>query len=386
MSPALATGDVTDNPTTETDIVDSSNDDVPVTDVSDAANNESSDAPANDGSTDASDAPANDESTDASDASIDDNSEAPSASVDENPEAPSVSADEASNDESQDSSSGTTESGQNSDQTATESSESEPEDSSSGTTEQNEDLQNDVNVTTEDAETDADETSSASIENASTQSNDESGTDSSTSNTSSDEQQEASSESSSTEAPAFTCTENGVGRFAHPGNCHEYYYCWDSVHGHVTFSCKSKVFDPVTKLCVNNWAHCESTPQCNADREVLADVDDKLSFFVCKLHPDPLNPGYIVQKEKCHDDREFDAELGFCKKVASESSSSSSESDESKEKFECEGNGIFIDITDETKFYQCTLKNVAKGKFKLSHHSCPKNQVFSLEDKLCIPV
>lgn len=57
-----------------------------------------------------------------------------------------------------------------------------------------------------------------------------------------------------------------------------------------------KVFDPIIKQCVNNWAHCESTPKCSEDRQVLADPDDINAFFVCKSPPGPLNPGFIVQK------------------------------------------------------------------------------------------
>lgn len=190
---------------------------------------------------------------------------------------------------------------------------------------------------------------------------------------------------SSTEVPTFSCNQSGVGRFARPGNCHDYYYCWDSIHDYVTFSCKSKVFDPISKQCVNNWAHCESTPKCEEDHQIMADPDDINSFFVCKSPPGPLNTGFIVQKDKCRGVREFDPQLGYCKEVITESTSSA-ESEESKKKFECNAVGIYADINDETKFFECTLKSVSKGRFRLKHYSCPKYHVFSLEDMLCIPV
>lgn len=93
----------------------------------------------------------------------------------------------------------------------------------------------------------------------------------------------------------------------------------------------------------------------------------------------------MIFSEKCHGEREFDMQLGYCKEVATEPTSSA-ESEESKEKFECNAVGIYADIHDETKFFECKLKSVSKGKLKLCHHSCPKYHVFSLEDMLCIPV
>lgn len=235
--------------------------------------------------------------------------------------------------------------------------------------------QDEVNVTTENGESSTNQSEEANENSSSTNNNEEGSTSAST------EPQWP----SSTEEPAFSCSQSGVGRFARPGNCHDYYYCWDSIHDHETFSCKSKVFDPIIKQCVNNWAHCESSPKCEEDRQVFADPDDINSFFVCKLPPGPLNPGFIVQKEKCHGEREFNPQLGYCKEVLTEPTSPA-ESEESEEKFECNAVGIYADIHDETKFFECTLKSVSKGKLKLHHHSCPKYHVFSLEDMLCIPV
>lgn len=247
-------------------------------------------------------------------------------------------------------------------------------DATEQTTDSNLEDQSNVNIPTEENDNLTTEQNTGSTETSSIQNGDDSSTN-------------APQVPAATTLPPFSCSESGVGRFPHLGNCHEYYYCWDSVHDHVTFSCKTKVFDPITKFCVNNWAHCESTPKCEMDRQVMADPDDATAYFVCKLRQDPINPGFLVIKDKCHPDREFDGELGFCKRIGPEPESSSSESDESKEKkFECSVPGIFIDIHDETKFYECIVKNISKGKLKTIHRECPKNLVFSMEDKRCVPL
>lgn len=189
-----------------------------------------------------------------------------------------------------------------------------------------------------------------------------------------------------TEAP-FECT--AVGRFANPKDCQSYIFCWDlNTESSKVFKCKSKlVFDPVERKCQTNWAVCESTPKCQCDGETMPSPADNSSFFECRQQKNAAaNPSFIVKKYKCDNHLVYDAEIGACAPVQS-ASSSSSESEESNEKvkFKCKTSGLFIDINDETKYHECVLKNVAKGKFKDYHRTCGKNHVFSNIDKACVP-
>lgn len=97
--------------------------------------------------------------------------------------------------------------------------------------------QDEMNGTTENGESSTSQSDEANENSSSTNNNEDSST-----STSAESQLP-----SSTQEPVFSCSQSGVGRFARPENCHDYYYCWDSIHDHVTFSCKSKVFDPISK-------------------------------------------------------------------------------------------------------------------------------------------
>lgn len=183
--------------------------------------------------------------------------------------------------------------------------------------------------------------------------------------------------------PEFTC--QSVGRFPYPGSCDKYYYCWDTVHSYAVFSCP-KVFDPVSTLCVNNYAVCPLAPTCEADKQIFPDPDDKTAFFECKLerNRDALTPVYEIRREECERGREFDAELGYCR-LNTPTEGTSSESG-SSERFECTSVGIFIDYTSETHYIECVVKSVCKGQLKAVRRKCPKYTVFSAADKQCIPL
>lgn len=194
----------------------------------------------------------------------------------------------------------------------------------------------------------------------------------------------------STEAPEFKC--DSVGRFACPHSCEKYYFCWDTTGDHAVFSCPHhRAFDPNTQLCVHNFAVCAAAPKCEVDRQVLPDPDEKTSFFECRLEEkddddeedEDSAETFEVRKQECHEGREFDADLGYCKltPVNDESGDEGSE-----EKQDCTEVGIFIDFANESRYYECIIKSVAKGKLKLIHHKCPKYHVFSMADKKCIPL
>lgn len=111
-----------------------------------------------------------------------------------------------------------------------------------------------IEVTENASKNDPEETESSTNQNnevdaattgSSTNQRDEGNGNSSSTNINEDSSTNASTEPQlpiTTTEPAFSCSQSGVGRFARPGNCHDYYYCWDSIHEYVTFSCKSKVF------------------------------------------------------------------------------------------------------------------------------------------------
>lgn len=182
---------------------------------------------------------------------------------------------------------------------------------------------------------------------------------------------------SPTPAPEFTC--QSVGRFPHPDSCEKYYYCWDTVHSYAEFSCH-RAFDPVNKLCVNNYAACPLAPTCEADKQVFPFPDDKSAFFECKLEKDDeaVSPVYEIRKEECARGREFNAELGYCTTPPSETGST--------ERFECTGVGIFIDYSSEIHYIECVIKSISKGTLKAIRRKCPKYTVFSAVDKQCVPL
>lgn len=192
-----------------------------------------------------------------------------------------------------------------------------------------------------------------------------------------------------TATPEFTCT--AVGRFPHPTDCQKYNFCWDLEHPYVTFTCKEKlVFDPLVGRCDNNWLACPNAPHCVANHQVLADENDNRFYFVCKNIGSLLMPEFTIHKKECDKHTTFDPELLVCvpNEASDSEGSDSSESDEHHEKvkFECTEAGIFADLTDETKYYECIVKNIVKGKLKTHHRSCPKDHVFSLLDMMCIPI
>lgn len=177
----------------------------------------------------------------------------------------------------------------------------------------------------------------------------------------------------------FTC--KSVGRFAFPNSCKKYYFCWDT-QTYAEFTCSdNKAFDPNTMLCVPNFAVCESAPRCECDQQIYANHEDNSSFFECKLHYDVFELQLHI--ENCAKGREFVANLGYCK-LTSPDTDDSLESNSSG-RFECHEPGIFSDILDKTKYYECFVKNVARGTFKAIHRKCPKNHVFNLTDRRCIP-
>lgn len=191
------------------------------------------------------------------------------------------------------------------------------------------------------------------------------------------------SESTLAPAPEFTC--QSVGRFPHPESCEKYYFCWDTVHSYATFSCP-KVFDPVSKRCVDNYAVCPLAPTCETDKQVLPFPDDKTVYFECKLEKDKnaVTPVYEIRKEECEKGREFDAESGYCRLITSTEWTSSESG--SSERFECNGTGIYIDYSSEKHYIECVVKSVCKGILKAVRRKCPKYTVFSAVDKQCIPL
>lgn len=198
----------------------------------------------------------------------------------------------------------------------------------------------------------------------------------------------AASEQPSTAAPEFKC--DSVGRFECPHSCEKYYFCWDTTGDHAVFSCPHhKAFDPVTQLCVHNYAVCAAAPKCEVDRQIVSDPNDKASFFECRLNEsddddDESTETFEVRKQECAEGREFDADLGYCALIPQEDDGSTDES--TAEKQDCTQVGISIDFANESRYFECIVKNVAKGKLKLIHHKCPKYHVFSMEDKKCIPL
>lgn len=175
--------------------------------------------------------------------------------------------------------------------------------------------------------------------------------------------------------PNFVCT--SVGRFPYPGSCTKYYYCWNTVNAHAIFSCP-KVFHPETRLCVDNYAVCLSTPNCTHDKQIFANPDDKYSFLECKFkHGANV---YEIRRGECEKGREFDRNLGFCKLSTEDMTL-----DSSVDGFECTTVGKFIDYRSDTHYIQCVVENAAKGTFKPCRKKCPSNTIFNGIDMMCQP-
>lgn len=170
---------------------------------------------------------------------------------------------------------------------------------------------------------------------------------------------------------AFKC--DNIGRFSYSGSCEKYYFCWNIGGDYAVFTCpRKKAFDPVTRHCVHNFAVCAVAPKCNFDKHVLPNPIDKSTFFVCKFRYSSKK--FVLRKQDCAEGREFDAKLGYCKSkfhVLDDDISSDSD-DDSFENVECEKPGIFADYhhSNECKYYECIVKSVSKGTFKLIRHKC----------------
>lgn len=184
----------------------------------------------------------------------------------------------------------------------------------------------------------------------------------------------------------FQC--NRVGRFAHPDSCEKYYFCWDAVHKHAEFTCPfNKAFNPKTQHCEIDFSVCDAAPECEQDGQLLPNPEDNSTYFECiftnfkkKSDEDESRNQYHLYKVHCDDGGEFDADLGYCKLTA-EDEDDSSESDESDNKVECDKAGVFIDHSDESRYYECIEKNVTYARI---HQTCPDNYVFSMADKRCV--
>lgn len=188
--------------------------------------------------------------------------------------------------------------------------------------------------------------------------------------------------------PEFKCKR--VGRFAHPSSCEKYYFCWDAVHDHAVFTCPYfEAFNPKTQRCEMDFAVCDIAPKCQFDLQMLPNPEDNSTYFECRItHSSDENESedrnqYRLYMEHCGYRGLFDAKLGYCKLTAEHADDSleNDENDESKNKMECKDAGIFIDHSDESRYFECIVKNVTYTKI---HQICPHRYVFSMADKRCI--
>lgn len=186
-------------------------------------------------------------------------------------------------------------------------------------------------------------------------------------------------------ATDFKCEH--VGRFAHPGDCEKYYFCWDSVHDYAVFPCPHhKAFDPITQQCVHNFAVCAAASKCEFDLQRLPNPNHKSSYLQCNLNlPDVSAENHVLEiqfglyEKNCARRGEFDAELGYCKLLEEDESENDTEHEQSQ--MECKEAGVFIDHSDESRYYECVVKSVTYRKL---HQTCPNYHVFSMADKRCI--
>lgn len=166
-------------------------------------------------------------------------------------------------------------------------------------------------------------------------------------------------------ATEFKC--DNVGRFAYPGSCEKYYFCWNIGGFYAIFICPhKKAFDPVTRHCVYNFAVCAGAQKCKFNKHILPNSNDNSTFFVCKFRY--LSNKFVLRKQDCAAGREFDVEFGYCKSKFLDDDISSDSSD-SFEHVECEKPGVFIDYhSNDSKYFECIVKSVSKGTFKLIRH------------------
>lgn len=171
-----------------------------------------------------------------------------------------------------------------------------------------------------------------------------------------------------TKTDEFKC--NSIGRFAHRNSCEKYYFCWDISGVYATFDCPNKqAFDPVTQLCVYNYAVCALAPKCTLDKRILPNQNDNSTYFVCKLRH--LSRQFVLRKQNCADGREFDTNVGYCVSKFLDDDIST-DSNDSSETIECEKPGTFIDChySNGPTCYECKVKSVSNGTFKLIRQKC----------------
>lgn len=178
-----------------------------------------------------------------------------------------------------------------------------------------------------------------------------------------------------------------VGRFANPTSCEKYYFCWDAVHDHAVFTCPYfEAFNPKTQHCEVDFSVCATAPKCQFDRQLLPNREDNSTYFECRINDFSNENGtdnqYRLYKEHCDYGNEFNADLGYCKLTADHDDDSEENDDNGKpNKVECNEAGVFIDHSDESRYYECIVKTVTYAKL---HQTCPYYHVFSMADKRCI--
>lgn len=187
-------------------------------------------------------------------------------------------------------------------------------------------------------------------------------------------------------AAEFKCER--VGRFANPNSCEKYYFCWDAVHDHAVFTCPYfECFNPKTQSCQIDFSVCATAPKCQFDRQLLPNREDNSTYFECRMatssnENESDKPRYRLYKEDCGYKSEFNADFGYCKLTAENDDDSEEIDDaEKSDKMECKDAGVFIDQSDESRYYECIVKTVTYARI---HQTCPYDHVFSMADKRCI--
>lgn len=176
----------------------------------------------------------------------------------------------------------------------------------------------------------------------------------------------------------FKCSR--AGRFAHPNSCEKYYTCWDSIHNPTEFNCSSNyAFNPKSQSCEINYSACDLAPKCDFDGQLLPSRENNSTYFECHLFGSSITGLY---KKHCDNGVAFDADLACCKLTDDDDDDSSMNN--KSQKMKCNEAGVFIDYSDESRFYECIAKNET---YIAIHQSCPKDYneyVFSMADKRCI--
>lgn len=151
------------------------------------------------------------------------------------------------------------------------------------------------------------------------------------------------------------------------------------------FTCHDhKAFDAATQKCVVNYGVCPLAPKCANDKQIMTNPDDKWTFFQCRINYNNTNE-FELHCKPCADDREYDDNLGYCK-LTSADGEMVLDSDEMTDEVTCTETGLFIDHDDDTKYFECVVRSVAKGILKPVHHKCPIFNVFSTHERRCVPL